>query len=282
MHPASGSAGGIDVTTQRGRAERLLELHQPGRPLVLVNVWDAASARTVAAAPGCEALATASWAVAAAHGLPDGEVLPRALALAAIQRIAEAVELPLTADLEGGYGATADDVGETVAAALDAGAVGCNLEDGTGDPARPVRSADDHAGRVAAAVEAGARAGVPVVVNARTDVYLQRVGDPAVRLEDALARGRACVAAGAACVFVPGVGDPETIGRLVREMGAPVSVLAGPRSPSLADLTGLGVARVSVGPGGMGLAMAALARAAGDILAGGPWPADLGHRPAGG
>ncbi len=108
------------------------------------------------------------------------------------------------------------------------------------------------------------------------------MGDPAGRLEDALARGRAWVAAGAACVFVPGVRDPETIGRLAREMGAPVSVLAGPGSPSAAELARLGVARLSVGPGGMGLAMAALARGGADILAGGPWPADLGHRPAGG
>jgi 2-methylisocitrate lyase-like PEP mutase family enzyme len=269
------------MTTQRDRAERLRALHEPGRPLVLVNVWDAASARTVAAAPGCQALATASWAIAAAHGLPDGEVLPRALALAAIERIAAAIELPLTADLEAGYGATPEDVGETVAAALDAGAVGCNLEDGTGDPARPVRTADEHAQRVAAAVEAGARGGVPVVVNARTDVYLGAVGDPAGRLEDALARGRAWVAAGAACVFVPGVRDPETIGRLARGMGAPVSVLAVPGSPSAAELARLGVARISVGPGGMGLAMAALARGAAEILAGGSWPADLGHRPGG-
>jgi 2-methylisocitrate lyase-like PEP mutase family enzyme len=270
------------VAIQREKAERLRELHEPGRPLVLVNAWDAASARTVATVPGCEAVATASWAVAAAHGLPDGEVLPRHLALAAIGRIAAAIQLPLTADLEAGYGATPAEVGETVAAALDAGAVGCNLEDGTGDPARPVRSADDHAERIAAAVEAGARAGVPVVVNARTDVYLKEVGDPAGRLEDALARGRASVAAGAACVFVPGVRDPETIGRLAREMGAPVSVLAGPASPPVAELARLGVARVSVGPGGMGLAMAALARGAADILAGGSWPADLGHRPPGG
>ena len=270
------------MTTRRDRAERLRALPEPGRPLVLVNAWDVASARTVAAAPGCEAVATASWAIAAAHGLPDGEILPRAHMLAAIERIASAIDLPLSADLEAGYGATATDVGETVAAALAAGVVGCNLEDGTGDAARPVRTADEHAGRVAAAVEAGARVGVPIVVNARTDVFLANVGDAAGRLPEALARGRAWVAAGAACVFVPGVRDAETIGVLTREMGGPVSVLAVPGSPSLAELARLGVARVSIGPGGMGLAMAALARGAADILAGVPWPDDLAHRPAAG
>jgi 2-methylisocitrate lyase-like PEP mutase family enzyme len=170
--------GATDVTTRRDRAERLRALHEPGRPLVLVNAWDVASARTVAAAPGCEAVATASWAIAAAHGLPDGEILPQALMLAAIERIASAIELPLSADLEAGYGATATDVGETVAAALAAGAVGCNLEDGTGDRARPVRTADEHAGRVAAAVETGARAGVPIVSTRAPTSSLRMSGTP--------------------------------------------------------------------------------------------------------
>ncbi len=189
--------------------------------------------------------------------------------------MAAAVALPVTADLEAGYGTTPEEVSETVAAALAAGAVGCNLEDATGDGAAPLRPAAEHAARVAAAVAAGERAGVGMVVNARTDVFLAGGGD----VEEAIDRGRAYAQAGAACVFVPGVHDAATIGRLVEAMGAPVSVLAGAGSPSLAELAELGVARVSIGPGGMGLALAALQRGAAALLAGEAWPADLAFRP---
>jgi 2-methylisocitrate lyase-like PEP mutase family enzyme len=258
------------------RADRLRALHVPGRPLVLVNVWDAASARTVAAVPGCAAIATASWSVAAAHGLPDGEVLARERMIDAVAQVAAAVELPVTADLEAGYGATPEAVGETIALAIEAGAVGGNLEDGTGDGPAPLRPLEESVARVAAAVRAGDPTGVPFVVNARTDVFLAGGGD----VEEALARGRAYAAAGAACVFVPGVRDPATIERLVTGIDAPVSVLAGAGSPSLAELAELGVARVSIGPGGMGVALAALGRAAEAMLSGNaPWSADLGFRP---
>jgi 2-methylisocitrate lyase-like PEP mutase family enzyme len=267
--------------TQREKAATLRRLHDAPELLVLVNVWDAASARTVAAVPGCRALATASWSIAAAHGVPDGEALERDTMLAAIERIARAVELPVTADLEAGYGDTAAAVEETVAGALAAGAVGCNLEDGTDDPAAPLRPADEHAARVAAARAAGDRAGVPLVINARTDVFLAQVGDPAGREAAALERGRAYVAAGADCVFVPAVADAATVGRLVAGMGAAVSVLAFPGGPSLAELERLGVARASLGPGSMGVAMAALARGAEALLAGGELPAELGFRPRG-
>lgn len=262
------------MTDPRARAEALRRLHEAPELLVLVNVWDAASARTVASAPGCRAIATASWSIAAAHGVADGD-LPPAEMLAAVGRIAAAVDLPVTADLEDGYG----DAAETVAAAIAAGAVGCNLEDGTGDPGAPLRPAAEHAARVAAARAAGEAAGVPLVVNARTDVFLAAAGRPGERLGAALERGRTYRAAGADCVFVPGVTDAPTIERLVREMGAPVSVLATPQSPPLAELQRLGVARVSFGPGPMGVAMAALRRAAEALHAGGALPGDLAHRP---
>jgi 2-methylisocitrate lyase-like PEP mutase family enzyme len=259
------------MTDQRTRAEELRRLHAAPELLVLVNVWDAASARTVAAAPGCRAVATASWSIAAAHGVADGE-LPPADMLAAVGRIAAAVpELPVTADLEDGYG----DAGATVAGAIAAGAVGCNLEDGTGDPAAPLRPTAEHAARVASAREAGERAGVPVVINARTDVFLAGSRDAL----EALERGRAYREAGADCIFVPGVADAPAIARLVEEMGAPVSVLATPSSPPLAELERLGVARVSFGPGPMGVAMAELGRAAAGLLAHGDLPADLAFRP---
>jgi 2-methylisocitrate lyase-like PEP mutase family enzyme len=262
------------MTGQRARAAELRRLHEAAELLVLVNVWDAASARTVASAPGCRAVATASWSIAAAHGVADGD-LPPADMLAAVGRIAAAVDLPLTADLEDGYG----DAGETVAAAIAAGAVGCNLEDGTGDPDAPLRSTVEHSARVAAARAAGEAAGVPLVVNARTDVFLAAAGPPADRLGAAIERGRAYRAAGADCIFVPGVADAAAIERLVGDMGAPVSVLATPQGPPLAELQRLGVARVSFGPGPMGVAMAALRRAAEALHAGGALPDDLAHRP---
>jgi 2-methylisocitrate lyase-like PEP mutase family enzyme len=259
--------------TQREKADTLRRLHAAPELLVLVNVWDAASARTVAAAPGCRALATASWSVAAAHGLPDGEALERGAMLAAIERIATAVELPVTADLERGYGADAVAVGETIAGAIAAGAVGCNLEDSEDDEAGPLRPASEHAERVAAAREAGERAGVPLVINARTDVFLVGSGD----VDEAIERGRAYMAAGADCIFVPGAADPAVIERLVAAM--PVSVFAFPGGPGLAELERLGVARASVGPGTLGVAMAALARAAEALLAHEALPTELAFRP---
>lgn len=266
----------LDIAALRAKAEALRGLHEARELLVLVNVWDAASARTVAAAPGCRAIATASWSIAAAHGERDGEVLSRATMLDAVALIAAAVELPVTADLEAGYGTTPEAVEETILGALAAGAVGCNLEDGTGDPDAPLRPPAEHAARVAAARDAGVRAGVPLVINARTDVFLAAVGAPEERLELALERGRAYREAGADCIFVPGVVDRDTLEPLVAGMGAQVSVLATPGGLGLAELEAIGVARVSFGPGPLGIAMAALSRAAASLLARGPVPDDLG------
>ena len=260
--------------TQREKAENLRSLHTAPGLLVVVNVWDAASARTVAAVPGCRALATASWSIAAAHGLPDGEALSRDAMLAAIERVTAAVELPVSADLERGYGSTAVEVEETVTAAIAAGAVGCNLEDSEDDEMGPLRPAAEHADRVAAARAAGERAGVPLVINARTDAFLVGGG-----LDEAIERGRAYAIAGADCIFVPGAPDAGTIERLVAGIDVPISVFGHPGGPSLAELQRLGVARVSVGPGTLGVAMAALARAAEALLAHEPLPADLAFRP---
>jgi len=256
------------------RAQALRRLHTDPAILVLVNVWDVASARTVAAVPGCRAIATASWSIAAAHGFPDGEAIGRDRMLALVGEIADAVALPVTADLEGGYGASAAEVGQTVARAIDAGAVGCNIEDGVPGGAL-LRDAQDAAERIAAARDRADQEGVPVVINARTDVYLRGADDP----EAAILRGQAYARAGADCIFVPGVTDPEVITALVRGIDAPVSVLARPGSPSVTELQELGVARVSFGPGPMGVALAALAKVASDLVAGGVPADELGYRP---
>jgi 2-methylisocitrate lyase-like PEP mutase family enzyme len=249
--------------TRRQKAEELRRLHDAPELLVLPNVWDAASAATVAALPGCRALATASWAVSAAHGLRDGAMSANAMCTA-VWTICQAVDVPVSADLEDGYGEPA----ATVAMAIDAGAVGCNLEDRGGDRAA-------HAERVAAARGAGAAAGVPIVINARTDVFL--AADPDV--DDAIARGRAYLEAGADCVFAIGAREPEHLRAMGDAFGGRLSVLAGPGWPPLADLAPLGVARVSFGPGLMGAAYGAMAQTAEALLALDAPPESMRFRP---
>src|SRR3954451_14472574 len=254
--------------TQREKAEELRRLHAAPEPLVLVNAWDAASARTVAGTPGCRAIATASWSIAAARGFPDGEAIDLDSMLDAVRIIAAAVPLPVTADLERGYG----DAGATIARALEAGAVGCNLEDADGSGGLvPI---EQHAAAVAAARAAGEQAGVPLVINARTDVFLSGLND----MDQAVERARAYLAAGADCAFVPGVRDVATLEELVIRVRGPVSVLGGAGGPTLGELAKLGIARVSYGPGPLGAAMAALRGAAETLLTGGAPPAELAFK----
>src|SRR3954468_7527516 len=250
------------------QAQTLHRLHHAPAILVLVNVWDVASARTVAALPGCRAIATASWSIAAAHGVPDGENLTRDEMLAVAGRIATAVDLPVTADLESGYGATPEDVGETIARALDAGIVGANIEDGN----RPTTEA---AARVAAA-RAGADAeGIPFVVNARLDMPIATTTE----VEEAVARARAYLDAGADCIYPIRITDPVVLEDFVGRIAAPVNAFGRPDGPSVAELEALGVARVSFGPGPMGAAMAALRSVGETLLAGGAAGAGLAFRP---
>lgn len=230
----------MDIDRQVALARRLRELHTAPVLLELVNVWDVASARVVADT-GAPALATASAAISACHGFDDGEGMPLALHLAAVGRICAAVDLPVTADLERGYG----DVATTVSGALDAGAVGCNLE----DDLCPV---DEMAARVAAAVETGRQRGVPLVVNARTDVWLapeRAEVSEEERCGEAERRGAAYLAAGADCVFAIGCTDGASIARLAEVFGpGRLSLIARPGLPPRERLESLGVARLSHGP----------------------------------
>ncbi|MDH5834782.1 isocitrate lyase/PEP mutase family protein [Luteimonas kalidii] len=235
--------------TQVDKAGLFRSLHAGAQPLVLYNAWDPGSARAVAEA-GARAIATGSWSVAAAHGYADGERMPLALALDNLARMVVATPLPVTVDLEGGYGATAAEVGATVAGAIEAGAVGCNLEDS--EPAAGgLRAIADQAARLVQARAAATAAGVPLFVNARTDVFLQSPpqAHDAALVELALERGRAYAAAGADGLFVPGLADEALIATLVRGSPLPVNVMVGPGAPSLQRLAALGVARVSHGPG---------------------------------
>ncbi|MCU1386247.1 MAG: hypothetical protein JWL71_4944 [Acidobacteria bacterium] len=237
-------------------AERLRALHRTPPILVLPNAWDAASARLIEA-EGFPAIATTSAGVAAALGYPDGGVVPSNEMIEAIARIARSVKVPVTADIEHAYAATPDAVADVVLRVIAAGAVGINLEDyvpGATD-LEPLALQVD---KIKTIIKASTKAGVRVVINARTDGFLRGFGAPGARLGAAIERGKAFLDAGADCVFVPGVRDAATIGALVSGIGGPLNVLAVEGSPSIPELASLGVARVSLGSGPMRATMIVL------------------------
>jgi 2-methylisocitrate lyase-like PEP mutase family enzyme len=246
---------------QRVKAERLRELHVPGKPLVLLNAWDAGSAAVIAKA-GAAAIATTSAGAANALGFPDGQLVTRGQMLSMVAPIAAAVDLPVTADLEAGYGDSPEAAAITARGLVEVGGVGLNLEDTADAGDDPLLPIDAFVAKIAAVKATGDATGVPLVLNARTDVYIGQVGDPETRLERAVERGRAYLDAGADCIFVPAVADTATIRALVEQIGGPVSILAGPGSPTLEELAGLGVARVSVGSGAYRAALALARRMA--------------------
>ena len=243
------------MLSQKEKAEKLRALHQTARPLVLVNAWDVVSARIIEDL-GFPAVATTSAGVAWAEGFADGERISRDHMLARVKRIAQALHVPLTADLEGGYGYTVRDAEATAHGAIEAGAVGLNFEDAHPEE-KSLIDIELQAARVAAIREVATKLNVPLVINARTDAYLADIGDNDVwRLKETIRRGNDYLRAGADVVFVPGVTDEPTIKTLVSEIGGPINVLAGPSTPSIERLRDFGVARVSVGSGAIGYALA--------------------------
>ncbi|MGC4896550.1 isocitrate lyase/PEP mutase family protein [Micromonospora sp. DT31] len=256
------------MTDQQTRARHFRSLHRPGEPVVLVNAWDAATARIVAAA-GAHAIATTSAGVAWSRGAPDGDVLTRDTAVDVIRRVVEAVPLPVTADIEAGYGDTPEQVARTVAAVLAAGAVGVNVEDTRHDGGGPLRPVEDQVARLAAVRAAADHAGIALYVNARVDTYLRGVGG----VPETVARAEAYLAAGADGIFVPGTVDPRTVAALVAAIPAPLNVLAGPGSPPVPELARLGVARVSLGPAAAEAAYGLVRRAAAEVFAAGTYGA---------
>lgn len=239
-------------------AHTFAALHKPGEPLILFNAWDPGSAKAVAEA-GARAIATGSWSVAAAFGFGDGEKLPLALALDNLRRIVTTVDLPVTIDLEGGYGTTPEAVAGTARAAADAGAIGCNIEDQIvgGSGLYPV---EQHAVRLAAI---RAAVGPDFFINARTDLFLQSKPEAHAGLVDAaLDRARAYADVGASGLFVPGLADPALIAKVSAASPLPVNIMASPATPPADRLAALGVARISHGPGPYRIAMQALTYAA--------------------
>jgi 2-methylisocitrate lyase-like PEP mutase family enzyme len=259
----------------RDKAEHLRALHHGPPILVLPNAWDAASAR-VFQSEGFPAIATTSAGVAAALGYPDGGIVPAREMIEAVARIVRAVDVPVTADIEHAYATTPDAVAEVVLRVIAAGAVGINIEDIVpgGSDLEPIPLQAD---KITTIAKASAKAGVRVVINARVDVFLRGIGAPAARLGVAIDRGRAFLAAGADCVFVPGVRDRDTISALVRGIGGPLNILAVKDAPSVPDLEALGVARVSLGSGPMRASLAIARDVAREIKTFGTYAAFTTH-----
>lgn len=252
-------------SAQVAKAEAFRALHDGPEPLVLVNASDAATARIVVEA-GYPAVATSSAGIAWLLGYADGENIPREEMLWMVRRIAERVDVPVTADMEAGYGIEPEAVADTVRATIEAGAIGLNIEDGTIGASDPLLDFDLAVARIAAGRSAADETGVPAVINARCDVLL-RGGKGAEALEEAIRRCNAFREAGADCLFVPFARDSDTIGALVEGIDGPVNVLASAVSPPISELKRLGVARVSIG-GLLSLAFATLARRAAGELGG--------------
>ncbi|HTY84751.1 MAG TPA: isocitrate lyase/phosphoenolpyruvate mutase family protein [Silvibacterium sp.] len=247
-------------------------MHSGNSILLLPNVWDAASARIVEES-GFPAIATTSAGIAFSLGYPDGQKIRREEMLAVVAGIVRAVRVPVTADLEAGYGDRPEDAAETARALVAAGAVGMNLEDATGDPKQPLVELPLQLEKIRAVRETAAALNVPLVLNARSDVYLLQVGDPSTRYDAALQRLRAFRQTGADCVFIPGLRDATTIGRLVADLQCPVNVLAVPGTPPVAELAKLRVARVSLGSGPMRATLSLFRRLAEELKTQGTYSA---------
>lgn len=247
---------------QKRKAERFRALHIPGTPLILFNIWDAGSAKAVTTA-GAKAIATGSWSVANANGFADGEQLPVAFAIENLRRIVAATELPVSIDLESGYGDAPQAVGDTIRLAISAGAIGCNLEDSFPADGK-LREVSVHAERVRRARQVADAADIPFFINARTDVFFQRppAQHDAAMLAEALERARRYADAGADGVFAPGLVDIKLIAQLAAASPLPLNILIDEGSPTVRALAEHGVARVSHGPRPYVMAMKALESAA--------------------
>jgi 2-methylisocitrate lyase-like PEP mutase family enzyme len=228
------------------KAARFAELHVKGTPLVLFNVWDAGSAKAVAQA-GAPAIATSSWSVAEAQGYRDGEDIPITLARQIVERIAATVDVPVTADFEGGY--TEDDVAlaDNVLRLLDTGIVGINFEDravkGSG-----LYDTERQATRISAIRRAADTAGVALFINARTDLFLGQGNEPGATVDEAVHRSKAYADAGASGFFIPGLQEEPLIARICEDAALPVNVMVADGVPDNERLARIGVARISYGP----------------------------------
>lgn len=236
------------MNNQMERAQYLQSLHIPGKPLILFNCWDAGSAKVIQEA-GAKAIATASWSVAASHGFEDGEKVPFELVVENLKRIVSVVEVPVTIDLEGGYARDLPGLQANIAKVLEAGAVGINLEDqivgGEG-----LYSIEEQCSRIRAVREQAAKLGIPLVINARTDVFLKAGSDISRHhVEEAMSRCLAYSEAGASSFFAPGLWEANHIEAVCQHSTLPVNIMMTAQSPAKKKMAALGVGRISYGPG---------------------------------
>lgn len=254
----------MNVQEQRERAERFRRMHHERPMLVLPNVWDAASARIIEQV-GYRAIATTSSGLAASLGYRDGQQMSRETMIEATGRIARSVALPVTADIEAGYGATLAEKVETARAVIATGAVGFNIEDSLPGQAGALASVESQVELIAALRALASTLDVPFVINARVDVFLHAVGEPETRFDHAVERANAYLRAGADCVYPIGRLDHDVIERLVQAIDGPINIMGGPPQPSLTELERLGVARVSLAGGLMRAALGHIAHIARDL-----------------
>lgn len=260
--------------SQVRQAEIFAGLHRKGDPLLLANAWDVGSA-VVIAGRGAKAIATTSAGMAWSLGTPDGADLGAARVAAVVESIAAAVRVPVSADIEAGYGRDPETVAATVTAVVRAGAVGVNLEDRSGDEDAPLFGPDEQADRLAAARAAAHRLGIPLWINARTDVFLAGAGPAEGRVRAVLERSEAYATAGADSLFVPGLVDPDAVAELAGGP-LPVAVMAGPGAPGVAELAAAGAVRISLGSAVAQAAYAIAARAATELGTHGTYDAAAG------
>ncbi len=251
--------------TQKDKAVQFRQLHYGPQILVLPNAWDAASARLLEQA-GFPAIATTSSGVAASLGYPDGQRISRGMMIENVAHMARVVECPITVDIEAGFGNSIAEVLQTVEAIIAAGAVGINIEDSTKQQEKSLVDVSFQVELLKAISEMALSMDIPLVVNARTDVFLLAIGDPADRFEHAEQRANAYRQAGADCIFPIGVSDASAIAGLVKAIPGPINILAGPTTLSIPELAQLGVARVSFGSGLMRATLARLRRIAHELL----------------
>ena len=247
--------------SQADKAERLRALHNGEQPLVLVNVWDVAGAKIIEEL-GFPAVATASAGISASLGFEDNESIGRDTMLAAVKRIAGSVDVPVTADLEAGYGPGVDDAVATARGAIEAGAAGLNFEDSAHKDTSDLYDANLQAERIGAIRATGVSMKVPLVINARTDVFFRTELPEEEKFRESVRRAKLYLQAGADCIYVLGPKDEAMIARLVQAIPAPLNFLAFADAPPIARMAELGVKRVSFGPRPMRHAMTAFREAA--------------------
>jgi 2-methylisocitrate lyase-like PEP mutase family enzyme len=254
----------MNLEAQKSRAEAFRAMHRRNPILVLPNAWDGASAR-IFEDVGFRAIATTSAGVSYTAGYADGQMIPRDDMVTIVKWIAHSVDVPVTADMESGFGSGANDVAETVRMVIGTGAVGMNLEDTVHGGERRLYELPLAIERVRAAREAANKSGVPLVINARTDVFLLGIGEKSARFNHAVQRLNAYREAGADCLYPMGFFDTDTIGRLAKAVNGPINIMGLPGAPAVAELERLGVARVSTASGPARVSMTATRKIAAEL-----------------